>query len=34
MRSRKAAIAGAFVAGLELVRQGELTAESVAFPEE
>lgn len=34
MRSRKAAIAGAFVAGLELVRQGELTTEGVTFSEE
>lgn len=33
MRSRKAAIAGAFVAGLELVKQGEFTTEAVAFPE-
>lgn len=34
MPSRKAAIAGAFVAGLELVKQGEFTTEAVAFPEE
>lgn len=31
---RRAAIAGVFVAGLELIKQGELTIEEVAFPEE